>query len=73
MFFECSSLKNVQHVLPATILKEGCYSRMFHSCSSLERGPSLNYVEEYAIDCFGAMFYNCSSLKYLGSVGQETV
>ena len=60
MFIDCISLITPPE-LPATELKENCYSVMFSGCSSLKTAPILA-AKKFAFNCYDRMFYNCTSL-----------
>ena len=51
-------------ILPATILSEHCYYRMFSDCTSLKLPPELP-ATILANSCYLAMFARCTSLTYL--------
>ena len=62
LFYNSSSIKTVSSdFLPATTLKNGCYSWMFYNCSSLVQAPSL-HVTTLASNCYSHMFQGCKSL-----------
>ena len=66
MFDRCTSLVNVQTVLPATVLKSKCYINMFTACASLERAPELPATEcADPNDVYNQMFNGCDSLNYV--------
>jgi len=48
-------------MLPATELKDGCYTNMFSGCSSLETAPELP-AEKTEDGCYAGMFSGCSKL-----------
>jgi hypothetical protein len=64
MFYECTSLVNVQSVLPATTLSDNCYFRMFLSCTSLTTAPKLPAIT-LRTTCYKEMFWGCSSLNHI--------
>ena len=53
--------------LPATSLKDHCYSFMFNHCEHLTRAPELP-ATEMAKACYSFMFSNCVSLKEVPSI-----
>ena len=56
-------LKDVENlVLPATTLQNGCYSRMFNSCSSITTIPKMALTTSLKAQCYQEMFYGCTSL-----------
>ena len=61
-FSFCGTLKNAYDlILPATGLTPSCYQSMFHSCTSLVRGPELP-ATVLSDMCYYYMFYGCTSL-----------
>ena len=61
MFQGCSSLTEVQDVLPAMTLESYCYDQMFHTCSSLSKAPQLP-ATTLAEGCYNNMFRGCTGL-----------
>lgn len=62
LFRDCTGLTSAEHlVLPADILTDSCYRRLFYNCSSLEKAPELP-ATTLANYCYSSMFYNCASL-----------
>lgn len=49
-------------LLPATTLKNSCYSGLFTNCSSLLYGPKELPATTMATSCYRGMFEGCSSL-----------
>ena len=49
-------------VLPATILSECCYERMFAGCKGIDRAPELP-ASELAWNCYNHMFYGCTGIE----------
>lgn len=63
LFASCKGLTDVSNlVLPATILKPNCYSRMFRGCSSLVTAQSILPALVLQASCYSNMFYECTSL-----------
>ena len=63
LFSECENLIDASKLeLPATTLKENCYSEMFYNCKSLQTAPDLPAIH-LAEGCYKGMFYNCRSLQ----------
>ena len=48
--------------LPATVLSDYCYARMFRNCSNLTSAPEVIPAETLAQYCCTWMFHDCSSL-----------
>lgn len=57
----CRNLKNAPD-MPATVLKEGCYTEMFFNCKNLSEAPVLP-ATTLTDSCYEGMFAGCSSLK----------
>ncbi|MBR5933362.1 MAG: hypothetical protein IK002_05180 [Treponema sp.] len=53
--------ENNELILPATILNENCYGRMFEGCSKLSKAPSLPAIS-LANGCYVEMFRECTSI-----------
>ena len=51
-------------LLPATTLKQNCYSSMFKGCTGLTRAPVLP-AQELRGGCYQYMFSGCSNLSYI--------
>ena len=62
MFTECTKLRGLPEQLPAMVMAEGCYAKMFAGCTSLERAPELP-GEILAPRCYASMFSGCSTLN----------
>ena len=56
MFKTCNLLNEVQEILPATELKESCYSGMFYHCMALRTAPTLP-ANELVSKCYYQMFF----------------
>ena len=64
LFNDCSTLfsHDVKSLLlPATTLKDYCYSNMFKGCTSLTKAPELT-AQELGQSCYSSMFEGCTSL-----------
>ena len=62
LFLDSTGIKSVsEDFLPATVLTDECYSRMFFNCLSLTTVPNLP-ATNLATKCYCDMFTNCSSL-----------
>ena len=64
MFEGCTSLVNVQSVLPAKTLTNNCYQGMFRYCSNLTTAPELQ-AGTLASGCYDTMFEHCTKLNYV--------
>ena len=62
MFWNCTSLTDVQDVLPATKLAPYCYSTMFSGCTSLTELPELP-ATELAESCYEYMYEYCAATR----------
>ena len=69
--FYASSILNAPE-LPAEVLKEFCYRRMFSNCRSLREAPALN-AKTLVEDCYREMFYNCNNLTYCKVTATENL
>ena len=64
MFDDCTSLRKITTILPATTLTTGCYQNMFHDCTSLVDIPEdLLPATELEDSCYLCMFNGCESLS----------
>ena len=63
MFYGCTNLTTAPE-LPATTLKDRCYSYMFYSCTSLTTAPELP-ATTLKDRCYDRMFYSCRRLNYI--------
>ena len=62
LFKNSTGITNVsRNFLPATTLKDYCYSNMFDSCASLTTAPALP-ATTLADSCYCSMFKDCTSL-----------
>ena len=62
LFKGCTGLTSAENlILPAMILTQYCYGRMFQNCTSLTTAPQLP-ATTLAERCYGEMFGNCSNL-----------
>ncbi len=61
LFMDCTQLVSAPS-LPAAVLADHCYHKMFYGCTSLESAPELN-AENLAEYCYASMFYKCSKLS----------
>jgi hypothetical protein len=62
LFYGFTGLVSAENlVLPATTLKDFCYSNMFYGCTSLTSAPVLP-ATTLAYYCYYCMFYGCTSL-----------
>ena len=61
LFNDCKCLTSAPD-LPATVLRNHCYSKMFKNCISLTSAPHLP-ATTLSEGCYGNMFDGCSSLK----------
>lgn len=61
--YECASLTSCPE-LPATVLSEGCYLRMFAKCPQITSCPELP-ATTLAKDCYNLMFGYCEGLTTL--------
>ena len=64
MFYDCTSLVDVQESLYATTLYRACCKNMFRNCTSLVRAPELP-ADDLAEECYYTMFNGCESLEYV--------
>lgn len=63
LFRDCTTLIYADElILPATILKRGCYSGMFRGCSQLLTIPALP-ATTLVQECYSDMFYSCASIS----------
>ena len=65
LFLNNTHIKNhdtLDIILPATILSEGCYKKMFYGCTGLTRAPDLP-AEILTQECYNSMFLGCKSLS----------
>ena len=61
-FLNCTTIINSNNlILPATTLKDHCYSSMFNGCTSLVNAPEL-LATTLAYYCYSNMFGGCTSL-----------
>ena len=58
----CGVVNTKDLSLPATILTNYCYSKMFNGCTSLTTAPSVLPATTLANYCYSYMFYGCTSL-----------
>ena len=63
MFRGCTNLTTAPE-LPATTLKNNCYSSMFADCTSLTTAPELR-APSLKTYCYQTMFSGCTSLNYV--------
>lgn len=63
MFEDDEDLKCPPKILPATILKEGCYYEMFESCYHLTFAPEILAASIEGDCCCYEMFYDCYDLN----------
>ena len=61
LFKDCTTIVEVDNILPATTLASSCYYGMFDGCTSLVNAPELP-ATTLASDCYGKMFDGCTSL-----------
>ena len=62
LFYNATKLINTKNlILPATTLKQYCYSQMFEGCTSLVTAPELP-ATILADDCYSQMFRECENL-----------
>jgi hypothetical protein len=61
MFDDCRALTQAPK-LPATVLYNNCYERMFSRCIGLKTVPNLP-ATTLANNCYQSMFEGCTSLK----------
>ena len=71
MFHSCTSLKTAPE-LPATILGNRCYFRMFDSCTSLINVQSTLPAINLESECYAYMFYACQSLEKAPEINATT-
>lgn len=64
LFRECLTLITPPSVLPATVLVEYCYYRMFYACSYMTVAPELP-AKELVASCYDYMFNSCNRLNYI--------
>lgn len=63
LFSKYTGLKDAGNlILPATILADYCYSRMFEGCTNLTKAPKLP-ATTLSYGCYWLMFQGCTSLK----------
>ena len=62
LFRDSTGITSVsEDFLPATNLKQDCYSGMFYQCTSLTNAPKLSSMS-LAVSCYQHMFNGCASL-----------
>lgn len=62
LFWESKKLKSAKNlILPATILTDTCYFRMFRDCTNLTTAPELP-ATTLKYSCYNGMFRGCTSL-----------
>ena len=62
LFWRATKLTSAENlIMPATTLRQGCYSEMFNGCTSLTTAPALP-ATTLANSCYNAMFNGCTSL-----------
>ena len=61
MFYNCTSLTDINCTLPATTLTEMCYRGMFNGCTQINQAPELP-ATTLAGSCYYMMFNGCTSL-----------
>lgn len=64
LFNNCTTIVEVDNILPATTLAGYCYYRMFAGCTSLVNAPELP-ATTLAGSCYYRMFYGCTNLNYI--------
>ena len=64
LFNSCPIVSVSEDFLPATILSESCYDRMFSDCTNLVNAPTLP-ATTLANHCYDHMFANCTKLNHI--------
>ena len=75
LFYENTNIRNhdeIDLVLPATELAEGCYKYMFYGCTGLTRAPELP-ATTLAVGCYYGMFYGCTGLTVAPELPAKTL
>ena len=63
LFASCTGLTDASNlVLPATVLQQNCYARMFRDCTSLVTVLTILPALVLQGSCYSNMFYGCTSL-----------
>ena len=64
--------ENNKLLLPATILNNVCYRRMFYGCTSLTTAPDLPATSQLTASCYRDMFNGCTNLNYIKCLTSDT-
>ena len=65
LFWRATKLTSAENlIMPATTLRQGCYSEMFNGCTSLTTAPTLPATTLVSA-CYYYMFMSCTSLNYI--------